>query len=134
MKDIKIIRLKKDDDVILGIINFCQKNKITYGWFTGLGAVENAEISIYDLNSKSYINKKLQGPLEIANLCGNVAKKDDQIVIHCHTTLSDKNFATYAGHLNKAKVGATCEIVFLPITTKLKRKYNEEIGLNLLEI
>lgn len=134
MKDIIILRLKKNDDVILGIINFCQKNDISAGWFSGIGAAQDAEISIYDLENKNYINKKLQGPLEIANLCGNVAKKDGQTMIHCHVTLSDKNFATFSGHLNCAKVGATCEVIFQTINDNLTRKFDDDIGLNLLEL
>ena len=130
----EILRLKKDDELISGIVSFCKANNIKSAWFTGLGAAQNAELGLYNLDSKEYTKKEIEGPLEFANITGNIALKDNDIAVHCHATLSDKNMIAYAGHVDKAIIGATCEIVFRILEVSLTRKHDDEIGLNLLEI
>ena len=39
----------------------------------------------------------------------------------------------FGGHLNKAMVSATCEMVIYIIDGKIDRYYDEQIGLNLLK-
>ena len=45
----------------------------------------------------------------------------------------NENGEVFGGHLNKAIISATCEMVINIIDGKIDRKFNEEIGLNLLE-
>jgi hypothetical protein len=129
-----VIRLKKGDEVISEIIDFCDRHKIASGWLSGLGAASHAELAIYDLEKKEYFRKTISDTLEIANLTGNISKLDSKTTIHCHATLALSNFNAVAGHVDKLIVAATCEIIIFEIEAKLERKHDQEIGLNLLEI
>jgi len=129
-----VLRLKKNDEIISSIMDFCQEKKITSAWFTGLGAAKNATLALYDLETKKFSKKAIKGPLEIANITGNIATKDNEVLIHCHITLSDKNMSAYAGHLERADVAATVEIIFRVLDIQLTRKHDLNIGLNLLEL
>ena len=129
-----LVRLKKGDEIISGVVEFCAANNITSGWFSGLGAASHAELAIYDLEKKEYFRKTISDTLEIANLTGNISKLDDKTTIHCHATLALSNFDAVAGHVDKLIVAATCEIIIFEIETKLKRRHDQKIGLNLLEI
>jgi len=130
----KILRLKKGEELISGIIAFCKVNQIDSAWFTGLGAAEKAILALYDLKTKKYSKKEISEPLEIANIIGNIAMKDNDIAVHCHIILSNKEMIAFAGHVESVTIGATCEIIFRILDIPLKRKHDEEIGLNLLEI
>ena len=45
----------------------------------------------------------------------------------------DRASNVYGGHLNRAIVGATCEMFIHVIPGEIDRKFSEEIGLNLIE-
>lgn len=129
-----VIRFKKGDNLIPSIIKFCQKNHIESAWFSGLGAASSTNLCIYNLEKKEYSRKKFSGKLEILNLLGNIGKLNDETVVHCHVTLSDENFSVIGGHLDKLIVAATCEIILYEWDIQLTRKYNQNIGLNLLDL
>ena len=58
---------------------------------------------------------------------------DSKPYIHLHMSAGDEKGAVYGGHLNKAVVSATCEMVITVIEGRVDRKFNEEAGINLFE-
>jgi hypothetical protein len=129
-----VLKLKKDKEVITEILLFVQKKKIKSSFIFGIGAVQNAELSFYDLQNKKYLTKKFNKPFEVSNLTGNISWVGKKPIAHIHVTLADKNLNVVAGHLNKAIVGATLEIFINIFPNKIERKNDDQIGLNLLDI
>ena len=129
-----VLRLEKGDELVSKIVEFCEKKEIKAAWFSGIGAASFAELAIYHLDNKQYFRIDIDGPLEIASLTGNVAQMDNKPIIHCHAVLADRDFNVKAGHVDKLIISATCEIHLREIRIELVRKFNEEIGLNLLNI
>lgn len=132
MNACEILRLNKGDEVISSIIKFCEKKKIESAWIWGIGAVSYVELSAYDLKSKKYIDNKIKDNLEISSLTGNIGEMDNKLVAHIHAIVSDWKTNSFGGHLKKAIVAATCEVIINPIEYKIVRKQNEETGLNLI--
>ena len=128
-----ILRLEKDQEIVQSLIEHCEKNKIVSAWITGIGAISEAQVALYDLNKKEYFRKTLPGPLEIISLIGNIGTMDNKTVTHLHIALGNKDFEVFGGHLDKAIVAATCELRIEPLDTQIIREYNEEIGLNLIQ-
>ena len=48
-------------------------------------------------------------------------------------SVADKNNSVYGGHLNSAIVSATCEMIIMIIDGTVDRKFDDNIGLNLLK-
>jgi len=134
MKQNQILRLNRGNEIISGILDFCKKNNISTAWFTGLGAASKATLALYNLENKNYIRKEIAGPLEIVNIIGNIAIKEREIIIHCHAIFSNAKMQTFAGHLEKAIVAGTCEIILRLLDVKLTRKHDPDTGLNLLGV
>lgn len=128
------LRLKKGDEAVSKIIEFCDQNSIESGWLSGLGAATSAQLAIYDLDKKEYFRKSINDILEIGNLTGNISKLDGKTILHCHATLALSSFEAVAGHIDELIIAATCEIIIWETETKLTRKHDQEIGLNLLEL
>lgn len=132
--DILIARINKGQKIVGSIIDFCQKNNIEGAWITGIGAVSNAKLALYNLSKKTYSKKKLAGPLEIASMSGNIGLLNNKHVAHIHVVLSDKKMTAFGGHLEEATVSATCEIKLELFDHPITRKYDPKIGLNLIQI
>lgn len=128
-----VLRLDRREELIKSLKSFCIKNKIKGGFFLGIGAASRAEIAYYDFNKKKYFPKKLKGPLEIANLTGNIAVKNKELIIHTHVALGDKEMKTFSGHVNSLIVSPACEILLIKFSKEIKRKYFDDIGLNLMD-
>jgi len=130
----KIISLKKDQEVVEEITKYINQNNIESGLVIGLGALSQAELMLYDLGSKEYISKTIQGPLEVGSFHGIIARDpQENHHVHPHIVLSDKDFSTYCGHLKRGVVGATLELVFFESDQKITRYEDSEIGLNLIK-
>lgn len=129
-----VIKLSKGEKIVESLTEFCRKNKIDFAVFYGIGAVLNADIGFYDLKKKSYFFKKINKPLEITSLIGNISLLNKKHALHAHITLSDERMRAIGGHLKEATVGGTCEIILVEFKTKIKRTYDEETGLNLWDL
>jgi len=92
------------------------------------------ELGYFDAHKRSYVRKKFNDEYEFTSFVGNVSMLDDEILIHCHVTITDAGFNAFGGHLFKGVVPATLEIVLFPFTEPLVRKEDEATGLNLLEL
>lgn len=132
--DILIARINKGNKIVDSIIKFCQENNISSAWITGIGAVSNVKLAFYDLNKKNFIKKEFKKELEIVSLSGNIGLLKKKHVAHLHIVLSDKNMVAFGGHLDEAIVAATCEVKLEIFDQPIIRKYDPEIGLNLIQI
>ena len=100
------------------------------GWFTALGAVQDAELWFYDQETCEYEPVEFDEPLEVASCVGNVSLLNGDRFAHTHAVLSDPDGTTYAGHLNEATVWAG-EVYMRVFEEPLEREYDETTELDL---
>lgn len=129
-----LLRLHKGDEIIASLINYCKLKEISFVTFDVIGAVSEIELAIYDLPNKKYIKSAFEEAFEIASMNGNISKLDDKYIVHAHGVFSGIDFNCKAGHVNRATISATGEIILKSYEDKIIRKKNDEIGLNLLDI
>jgi predicted DNA-binding protein with PD1-like motif len=134
IKDTFVISLERGEKIIETLKQFCTKQKIKCGYFFGIGSLDEAEWAHYIVDNKKYTSKKYKRPLEITNMSGNITTMKEEIYLHCHITLSDEKMKVIAGHLKEGTIGATCEIVLVKLDSDVSRKYDNDIGLNLLDL
>lgn len=132
--DILIAKIDKGKKVVESILEFCKNNQIKGAWITGLGALSEVKLAFYQLDKKSYLKKTIKQSLEICSLSGNIGMLDKEHVTHLHIVVSDENMSCFGGHLEEATVAATCELKVEIFDHPINRKYDDEIGLNLIEI
>lgn len=129
-----IVRVDKGEDIIKELLSLSEKENILFASVSGLGAVNDIELGIFDTSAKKYHSKRLIGDFEITSLVGSLSRKEDKPYIHVHMSVG--NVLTnefFGGHLNKAIVGATAEIVLNVVEIVVEREFVEEIGLNLFK-
>ena len=126
-----VIRLDEDEEIVESITSICKKENIESALVSGIGAVKKAELAHFDTKEKKYNKKTFEGMFEIASLSGNIAMLEGKPIAHLHIVIAGTDFSTYGGHLMKGITNPTCEIVLLPLETKIKRAKDEKTGLNL---
>ncbi len=127
-----ILRFDTEDEVLSLLSGFCVKHKINAGFFSAFGACKEVELAYYDLDKKEYQSVNTSQRMEIVSLTGNVAKMDDDIIIHSHGVFADSGMKTKGGHVKKLVVSATCEMFFYAFEEGMKREFDKNTGLNLL--
>jgi predicted DNA-binding protein with PD1-like motif len=131
-----ILVLAKGEEVIQTITDYCERERIHTAWIQGgVGAVKHAQIGYYDEKTKEYVFKLLPGPFEVASMQGNVITVDTKPFLHVHAVLSkmDDTIGAIGAHMKAAVVAVTLEIYMTTIDIPLSRKYDEDIGLNLID-
>lgn len=133
-----IIRMIPKDDIPQKIINFCTENSITHALI--VSAIGSArDVLFRDLlpgikipMEPSKTNEfKMEGPYEILSLEGNVFPMDKELVVHLHVLLGKEDGSVCGGHMTKAKVFTTLELILVEITnTRTHRKKSTITGLN----
>lgn len=56
-----------------------------------------------------------------------------QFYCHLHMSAGNENGEVFGGHLNRAMISATCEMIIQIIDGCVDRKLDEDTGLNLFE-
>lgn len=127
------LRIDRGEEIVGSVMEFCTENGIKAGLISGLGSVFEAELGLFDVDAKKYNKTELKGIYEIASLNGNVSQMDQNTYLHIHAVLSDKECRAFGGHFERGIVAATCEIIITPIDGNPGRKFDEKVGLNLLD-
>ncbi|GAA0815289.1 PPC domain-containing DNA-binding protein [Clostridium tertium] len=128
-----VLRLEKGEEVIESIKKVCEEQKIIAGSISGLGATNHVVVGLFKPNEKKYYSTIHEDDFEITNITGNISEMNDEVYLHIHGTFANLEGRCIGGHLNKAIISATAEIIIYRINGSIGRKFDENIGLNLIE-
>ena len=128
-----VVRMDKGEEILENLKVVCEREKITLANVNALGAINDFEVGLFDVDKKQYYSKEYTGNFEIVSLTGNITTKDGETYMHIHLSAGDKENKVYGGHLNKAIVSATCEMFIQVIEGTVEREFDEKIGLNLFK-
>lgn len=127
-----MFRLDPGEELVSSIKTICESEHICLGTVNGLGATNDITIGLFELKTKKYHQKHLQGDHEIAPLYGNITQMDGKVYLHLHINICDESNQSYCGHLNKAIISVTFEGVIEGIQGVVNRKKDSKTGLNIL--
>ena len=96
-----------------------------------MGATNGFTVGVYNVDEKKYYANEFKGSYEIVSLTGTINTMNGEFYTHIHMSAGNDKGEVFGGHLNKAMVSATCEMVIDIIDGSVDRNYDEEIGLNI---
>ena len=128
-----VARIDKGEEIVEKMLEICKKENITLANVNALGAVGEFEVGLFKTGEKKYYSTIHKGDFEIVSLTGSITTKEGNLYHHIHMSAADEENKVYGGHLNYAKVSATCEMFIYILDGKVERKFDEEIGLNLFK-
>ncbi len=128
-----ILRFDKGEEFIETLKTFIEGEGIKAAHFTAIGASEDAELAYFNGQTKEYSSKNFKEPLEIVSITGNIAIKDDEIIVHAHGVLGNKDMQLFGGHISKLVISTIAEVALTKLEGEIRKAYSEEIGLNIFE-
>ena len=125
-----IARMDKGEEILAKIKEISLKENIKLASVQALGATDEFTVGVYKVDEKKYYANEFKGYFEIVSLTGTINTMNGEFYTHIHMSAGNDKGEVFGGHLNKAVVSATCEMVIDVIDGSVDRKYDEETGLN----
>jgi predicted DNA-binding protein with PD1-like motif len=126
-----VVRMDKGEEILEQVKAVSLAEQIKLAGISALGAVNSFTVGVFKTGEKKYYSNSFEGDFEIVSLTGTVSTMDGAFYSHLHMSAGDCEGKVYGGHLNRAVVSATCEMVITVINGTVDRAFSEEIGLNL---
>lgn len=128
-----IVRLDKGEEILEQVKALALKEDIKLASIQALGAVNDFTVGVFNTTEKKYYANSFQGSYEIVSLTGTIDTMNGGFYCHLHMSAGDDKGHVVGGHLNRAVISATCEMVVIEIPGSVDRAFSEEVGLNLLK-
>ncbi len=129
--DTIIARMDKGEEILEQLKVIAEKESIKLASVSALGATDNITVGVFRTGEKKYYANHFTGDMEIVSLTGTISTMNGEYYAHLHMSAGDSEGHVFGGHLNRAVISATCEMVIRVIDGQVDRKLDENIGLNL---
>lgn len=128
-----VARIDKGEEILEQIKEIALKENIKLANVNALGATNEFTVGVFKTGEKKYYSNSFEGDFEIVSLTGTINTMNGEFYTHIHMSAGNAEGKVFGGHLNKAKVSATCEMVINIIDGTVDRAFNEDVGLNLFK-
>jgi len=128
------IILEEGDEALKCLTEFAQANALQAASFSAIGALSGATLAFFDWDRKEYMPIPVDEQVEVASLTGDVAiGPDDKPTLHIHAVLGRRDGSALAGHLQRAVVRPTLEVILTEAPSFLRKRLIPEIGIALID-
>lgn len=128
-----IVRLDPGEEVCTQLLEAAKRDGITLAQVSGIGAVTHVTAGVFNPITKEYRANEFDGIFEVVSLIGTLTVMNEKPYLHAHIAIADGKGCVFGGHLTKAIVSATAEIVLRRVDGHLARRHSEKVGLNLFD-
>ena len=121
------------EEPIAGLSHFAEQENLTGASFTAIGAFSEALLGYFDWERKQYEKIAVDEQVEVLALVGDIAVENDSGKnLHAHVVLGRRDGAACGGHLLRATVRPTLEVILRETPGYLQRRHDPETGLTLI--
>ena len=126
-----VVRIDKGEEIVETVMALAAKERIALAGVQALGAIGSFTAGVFRTDEKRYLSNEFEGCFEIVSLTGTISTMEGKPYCHLHISAGNEQGEVFGGHLNRAVVSATCEMVIRLIDGRVDRQFDEDIGLNL---
>lgn len=124
---------EKDDEVMEGLNAFAQEAGLSGAHFTAIGAFSGAMLGYFERERRDYKKIPVTEQVEVLSLIGDIALSDGKPQVHAHVVVGTSDGSTRGGHLLKATVWPTLEVIVTESPRHLRKVHDPETGLALIQ-
>jgi predicted DNA-binding protein with PD1-like motif len=100
----------KGDEVASGLTEFAEKNHITTGHFTGVGAFSSALLGWTDPDKRAFKKVEINEEAEVLSFVGSISTLNGKPYVHAHVVVGLPDGSTKGGHFLEGHVGIVMEV------------------------
>ena len=126
--------LSESDEVVSTIETFAREHGLTASRLSAIGALRDVRLGYFDWDRKEYEPIDFDEQLEVLSLLGDVVLHGDLPKLHAHVVLGRRDGSTCGGHLLRATVRPTLEVLLTESPAHLRREFDPKSGLPLIRI
>ena len=126
-----LVRIDKVEEILEQVREISLREGVKLAHVSALGAVNEFTAGVFHVDEKKYCANEFKGIFEIVSLTGTITTMDGEFYAHLHMSAGNEKGEVFGGHLSRAVVSATCEMVITLIGGRVDRKFDEDVGLNL---
>lgn len=129
-----VLRLERGEEILEKVKEIAQLEHIKLATVQAIGATNDFTVGVYKVEEKKYYSNHFEGDFEITSLLGTINTMNDAFYCHIHMNAGNELGQVFGGHLNRAVISATCEMIITIIDGKVDRFRDDELGLNLFNL
>jgi len=131
--DVIVLRLNPGEEICEALSALAAQADIALAEISGIGATKDFTVGIFDTEARQYEAVHFEGDHEITALVGTLTTRDGLPYPHVHLTACGAEGRAVGGHLLRAVVSVTAEIVLRVIPGRIERKYDAARGFNAMD-
>ena len=129
-----VVRIDRGEEILDKIRELALKENIKLASVTALGATNDFTVGVFNTAEKKYYANEFKGAFEIVSLTGTINTMDGEFYTHIHMSAGNEKGEAFGGHLNRAMVPATCEMIVTVIDGAVARYHDDDVGLTLFKL
>jgi len=115
------------------ITSFARERELRATQFTAIGAFSRVVVAYFDWTTKEYRNIPIAEQVEVLSLVGDVTLEDGKPKVHAHVVIGKADATAHGGHLVEGVVRPTLEILMTETPAYLKRRFDPQSGVALID-
>lgn len=127
--DALILRVDPGEELCRCVLETARRESVALAEINGLGATDDFTVGVYDLQKRQFQPNRFEGPHEFTSLHGTVTEKDGAPYLHLHMSAADGAGRVVGGHLTRAVISVTAEVVMRILPGAVGRQYAEATGI-----
>ncbi len=128
-----VVRMDVGEEILETLKQVCLKENVKLASVSGIGACDHFVAGVYSIPEQKYYKNEFNGVFEITALVGNISTMNGEFYSHLHITCAGQDCKCLGGHLNEARISATCEMFIKVIDGSVDRVKNENTGINVFK-
>jgi predicted DNA-binding protein with PD1-like motif len=121
------------DEPIAALTAFATTQRLAASHFTAVGAFSTAVVAYFDWATKKYQNIPIDEQVEVLSMIGDIVEDRGAPKVHAHVVLGKSDGTAHGGHLVSGSVRPTLEIILSESPPHLRRRFDPESGLALID-
>ena len=130
-----VVILDTGEEILSSLQQFANATRLAGSSFKAIGALSQVELGWFNWETKKYQDAvKLDEQVELLSLIGDIALLNSEPQVHAHLIVGRADGTAHGGHLMRATVRPTCELVITENPRHLQKEMVPELGIALIRV